>query len=117
MCGQRYRVLIDGWKPSGTRHCTKPKGHQGKCGKAKQEQYIPKGYHIREDADGERYVKNSDAEIARLEHKAANLQQLRNAASTQAAEASLLTKDLTLQCNDAWRAYHEAKRQQRKQTK
>lgn len=31
-CGARYRVVIDGWQ-SGTRHCTKPRGHIGRCGK------------------------------------------------------------------------------------
>lgn len=37
VCGQRYRVLIDGLdglKWSGTRHCKKPKGHKGKCANA-----------------------------------------------------------------------------------
>lgn len=36
-CGSRYRVLIGRWKISGIRHCTKPRGHKGNCGRRNAE--------------------------------------------------------------------------------
>ena len=38
-------------------------GYSGPCPKPPLEQYVPDGHHVVEDADGERFVKNSDEEI------------------------------------------------------